>query len=90
MRSYKLVLLLKSDLTKEKKKKLLDLVVSWAGAKDTKVQEIGEKKLMYVIKHEKKGDYVALEFGSDKIDTGFEKRLVIQEDILRHLMIRTK
>lgn len=90
MRSYKLVLLLKSGLTKEKKKKLLDLISEWAHAKETKTQEIGEKKLMYPIKHEKKGDYVALEFGSDKIDTGFEKRLIISEDILRHLMIRTK
>lgn len=90
MRSYKLVLLLKSDLGKEKKKKLLEQVEVWAGAKDSKVTEIGEKKLMYSIKREKMGDYVSLEFGSDKIDIGFEKRLVIQDDILRHLMVRVK
>ncbi len=90
MRSYKLVLLLKSDLTKEKKKKLLDQVEALAGAKDTKTTELGEKKLTFTIKSEKKGDYVALEFGSEKIDPGFEKRLVIQDDILRHLMIRVK
>ncbi|MGE5042056.1 MAG: 30S ribosomal protein S6 [Candidatus Levyibacteriota bacterium] len=90
MRSYKLVLLLKSDLGKEKKKKLLDQVETWAGAKETKTEELGEKKLAYVIKRERKGDYVALSFGSDKISTDFEKRLVIQEDILRHLMVRMK
>lgn len=90
MRSYKLVLLLKSDLGKEKKKKLLDQVEAWAGAKETKVTELGEKKLMYTIQHEKKGDYVALEFGSEKVEPDFEKRLVINDDILRHLMVRVK
>ncbi len=90
MRSYKLVLLLKSDLAKEKKKKLLDQVETWVGAKETKTTELGEKKLMYTIKREKKGDYVFLEFGSEKIDPGFEKRLVISDDILRHLMIRVR
>ena len=90
MRSYKLVLLLKSDLTKDKKKKLLDQVEVWAGAKEAKTEELGEKKLAYTIKHEKKGEYVALSFGSEKVTQDFEKRLVISEDILRHLMIRTK
>lgn len=90
MRSYRLVLVLKSGVTKEKKKKLLDQIDGWAGAKETKVIELGEKKLMYTIKHEKKGEYVSLEFGSEKIPTDFEKRLIIQDDVLRHLMIRTK
>lgn len=90
MRTYKLVMLLKSDLTQEKKKKLLDTVGTWAGAKESKTEELGEKKLAYVIKHEKKADFVSLQFGSEKITPDFEKRLVIQEDILRHLMIRTK
>lgn len=90
MRSYKLVLLFKSDLGKDKKKKILDQVETWAGAADSKITELGEKKLSYTIRKERKGDYVALEFGSEKIDPGFERRLSIQDDILRHLMIRTK
>lgn len=90
MRSYKLVLLLKSDLTKDKKKKLLDQIETLAKATDAKTEELGEKKLTYTIKREKKADFVALTFNSDKISTDFEKRLVIQEDILRHLMIRVK
>lgn len=90
MRTYKLVLLLKSDLGKDKKKKLLDQIETWAGAKETKVDELGEKKLAYTIKHERKGDYVSMSFGSEKVSTDFEKRLVIQEDILRHLMLRVK
>lgn len=90
MRSYKLVLVLKSGQTKDKKKQLLDQINGWVGAKDAKSTDLGEKKLMYVIKHEKKGEYVVLEFQSEKISTDFEKRLIIQDDILRHLMIRTK
>lgn len=90
MRNYKLVVVLKGDLTKEKKKKMLESIETWAGATDTKITELGEKKLAYTIKREKKGDYLEMNFNSDKIDTGFEKRLINQDDILRHLMIRVK
>lgn len=90
MRSYKLIVVLKSDLGKEKKAKLLETVGTWAGATDSKTIELGEKKLAYAIKKERKGDYVALEFGSENIDQGFERRLAVQDDILRHLMIRIK
>lgn len=88
MRSYKLIVVLKGDLSKDKKKKMLETIETWAGALDTKVTELGEKKLAYTIKREKKGDYVEMNFNSEKIDTGFEKRIVNQDDILRHLMIR--
>lgn len=90
MRSYKLVLLLKSDITREKKKKVLSQIETWVGAKDVKTTELGEKKLSYVIKKEKKGEYLTLEFQSEEVPTDFEKRLVVNEDILRHLMLRTK
>lgn len=90
MRNYKLVVVLKGDITKDKKKKILDQVATWAKATEVKTTELGEKKLTYSIKHEKKGDFVTLEFQSESIDPGFEKRLVITEDILRHLMIRVK
>lgn len=90
MRNYKLVVVLKGDLTKEKKKKMLESIETWAGATDTKITELGEKKLAYTIKREKKGDYLEMNFNSDKIDTGFEKRLINQDDILRHLMLRVK
>lgn len=90
MRSYKLIVVLKGDLTKDKKKKMLDSVETWAKATDMKITELGEKKLTYTIKREKKGDYVEMNFNSENIETGFEKRLVNQDDILRHLMIRVK
>ncbi len=90
MRNYKLIVVLKGDITKDKKQKMLENIQTWAGAVDTKVSELGEKKLAYTIKREKKGDYVALNFNSENIAVDFEKRLINQDDILRHLMIRVK
>ncbi len=90
MRNYKLIVVLKGDLPKEKKKKTLESIETWAGAKETKISELGEKKLAYTIKREKKGDYVAMQFDSENIATDFEKRLINSDDILRHLMIRVK
>ena len=88
MRNYKLIVVLKGDLSKETKKKTIENIETWVHAKETKVTELGEKKLAYTIKREKKGDYVVMEFGSENVAVDFEKRLVNSDDILRHLMIR--
>ena len=91
MRSYKLVLLLKSELKKADSEKLLDDVRKWIGviAKE-KVTDIGEKKLAYPIKKEKKGNYLLVEFDTEKLIDGFNKRLMLADSILRHLLIRIK
>ena len=89
MRSYNLVLLLKSDIKKEQKEKLLESVLKWAGKIDKeKVNPIGEKKLAYPIKREKKGDYVAISFEAERVDDELEKKLKVNDSILRHLLIR--
>lgn len=55
MRIYKLVLLLKSELKKEEKTKLIDEVKVWIGKPSKeKVTEIGERKLAYPVKKKKK------------------------------------
>lgn len=90
MRSYKVVLVLKSDLTKDKKQKLLETVEKLSSLKTVKTDELGEKKLAYTIKREKKGDYVALSLEGEVLLPDFEKRMIIIEDILRHLTIRVK
>ncbi len=89
MRSYNLVLLLKSDIKKEQKEKLLDDIKKWAGKieKET-VSLIGEKKLAYPIKKERKGDYVSIVFEAEKVDDELEKKLRINDSVLRHLLIR--
>ncbi len=89
MRNYRLVLLLKSELSKEKKKTLLDDVQKWAGEVEKgEIKELGEKKLAYPINREKKGDYVLYSFTSEKVADDLEKKVQLQESVLRHLLIR--
>ena len=91
MRSYQLVLLLKSELKKAESDKLLDDVRKWIGKIDKeKVTDIGEKKLAYPVRKEKKGNYLLVEFDTEKLIDGLNKRLMLADSILRHLLIRTK
>ena len=88
-RKYRLVLILKSELKKEAKEKLLTQVKSWGGkiSKDS-IKELGEKKFSYPIKGVQKGDYVLVEFESDAVSAELENKVRIHEDILRHLLVR--
>lgn len=88
-RNYRLVLVLKSELKKDAKDKLLADVKSWGGkiAKD-KVTDLGEKKFAYSIKGNLKGDYVLMEFESDAVSADLENKVRINDDVLRHLLVR--
>jgi len=89
MKSYKLVLLLRSDIKKDDKDKLFGEVKSWLpDMANDKVESIGEKKLAYQIKHEKAGEYVVYNFESDKVTGDLNRRLLLKNEILRHLVIR--
>jgi ribosomal protein S6 len=89
MRQYRLALVLKSGMTKEQKDALLKEVKGYAGNVDKeKVEELGEKKFAYPLKKERKGEYVSVEFTSDKVMDEFERRLILKEEILRHLLVR--
>lgn len=92
MRIYDLVLVFKSSVNDEKRKKLTDSVLSWAkGAKATKTEQWGSKPLSYPIKKQLSGNYVYLIMESELgVPTDFEKKILAQEDILRHLLVRTK
>lgn len=90
MRNYQLVLLLKSDLKKEQKEKLFEEVKKLLGnLKSDKIDSLGVKKLFYPIKKERKGEYTILNFETDKTDQDLNKRLLIKDEILRHLLIRS-
>lgn len=91
MRLYQFVVVLRSSLSEAKQKKLLDLIKDWF--KDLKIlkeENWGQKVLSYPIKKEKSGHYVYLELEGNSIPTDFEKRLLREEDVLRHLVIRSK
>lgn len=92
MRIYDLVLVFKSSLADDKRKKLTDTVVSWVkDAKATKTEEWGSKPLSYPIKKELSGNYVYLTIESEiGVPTDFEKKILAHTDVLRHLLVRTK
>ncbi|MCL4419370.1 30S ribosomal protein S6 [Patescibacteria group bacterium] len=90
MRNYQLVLVLKASLSEAQRKKLLEVIKSWL--KDVKIakeEEWGQKPLAYSIKRESSGFYLNLLLeAKDSFPLDFEKKLVSQDDILRHLLLR--
>lgn len=89
MQNYKLVLLLRSSIKKEEKEKLFSSISKWvATSKNDKQESLGDKKLAYPIKKELKGEYVVMNFDANTIPKDFAKRVVNQEGVLRHLLIK--
>ena len=89
MRKYKLVIVFKSDIKKEAKEKLLKDVKIWSGkTSNDKITELGEKKFAYPIKGNQKGDYVLVEFESESVSKELDEKIRINDDILRHLIVR--
>lgn len=93
MRFYELVLVLKTSLSEADRKKLLATVTEWLGDKTkiAKEEEWGQKPLAYSIKKELAGFYHKVNLESEAgIAQDFEKKLLQNASILRHILIRTK
>lgn len=92
MREYELAVVLRTSPSETERKKCLSTIKEWLkGLKILKEEEGGQKKLSYPIKKEQSGFYYFLLFeGESSIPSDFEKRLLGQKDILRHLLIRRK
>src|SRR5579859_7902592 len=92
MRNYQLVLIFRSSFSETQRKKSLDTIKEWLkGLKITKEDAWGEKTLAYPIKRETKGIYHLLFVEGDAaVPTDLDKRLSANENILRHLLVRTK
>ena len=91
MRAYELALVLKASLTSTQRKKVLDAIKSLL--KDLKIikeEEKGEKQLSYKIKKEESGFYMDFAFEGESIPSDFEKKMLNNENVLRHLLIRKK
>lgn len=90
MRNYQLVLVLKTSLSEANRKKLLETVKSYIkGAKFSKEEDWGEKVLSYKIKRETAGFYINYLFElKEELAKDFEKKLVSNDGILRHLLLR--
>lgn len=90
MRLYDVALVFRANTTGAAREKLLDGIKKWLGdAKVIKVDDWGKKQLAYPIKKEKEGSYFILSVESEEgIKGDFEKRILMEEAILRHLVLR--
>lgn len=92
MRVYDLVLVLKASLSDTQRKKLVaDLKDKLKDAKVTKEEEWGQKPLAYKIKRELAGFFHLMQLETENaLDTGLDKRLRDNDNIIRHLLLRKK
>lgn len=104
MRTYELTLVLRPSLKEADRKKLLETVKDWLGKiKIAKENDWGQKALAYEIKKEDAGYYIMLELEAEDpsykgtveerkggVPTDFEQRLLRNDSIIRHLLLRTK
>lgn len=90
MRKYELVLVLNSSLSDAQRKKIVESIKELAKtAKITKEDDWGQKPLSYPINKELLGHYLDLNLESEEaISPDLEKRLITQEGLLRHLLLR--
>lgn len=89
MRTYKLVLVLKSTLSDAERKKFLESIKAWmTDLKIVKENEWGQKPLSYTIKKQVSGFYLEFELEGEKIPLDLEKKLLMSDNVLRHLLLR--
>ena len=92
MRNYEIMVIVKSNLEVENAKKEIEnikKIITDGKGKVVSTNEMGQRKRAYPIKKEINGLYYVLTFSSDN-DTlnELERRIKINENILRHLIIR--
>lgn len=91
MRSYELILVAKSSLTEALRKKLvLGIKALLKDLKIVKENEVGQKSLAYKIKRETSGFYFDFVLEGENVPVDFEKKLLENDNVLRHLLLRTK
>ena len=92
MRTYELLLVIRTSVTEANRKKLLETVKSWL--KDTKIvseDEWGQKAFAYPIKKEQSGFYHLMNLEAlAGVPNDVEKRILGNDGILRHILIRKK
>ena len=92
MNDYELTMILDPDLTSENQKKLLEKfkkLIEDSKGKTVKQEDLGKKELAYPINKKKNGAYFFWEIKvSAEAIRQLDKKLKIDEDIMRHLIIR--
>ena len=94
MAFYENTLVAKQDLAEKEIKTLKDKyndIIMKASGKVIKIEEWGLLNLAYKIKNYKKGFYIHFKFeGNNKTLNEIEKKLKIDNSIIRHLTVRYK
>lgn len=91
MRNYELVLVLRPKVSVADKKKLLDAIKVWLGKlKITKEEDLGTKVLSYPIKKETSGLYLSFILEGESVPLDLEKKVNASDNVIRHLLLRTK
>lgn len=91
-----MVLVLKTSLTPFERKKFFENLKAWLsglpagrqGLKITSENEWGQKPLSYPIKKEAAGFYLEMMLEGENIPSDFEKKLLTNDGVLRHLLLR--
>lgn len=92
MLNYEIMFIVKTTIEAEKQKKTIDSmkkIITDAKGKIVETKEMGEKKLAYPIKKELNGYYYVLKVeATPEVVAEFDRRALIDETILRHLIIK--
>ena len=90
MRTYELVLVLQASMSEAEQKKLLETIKKWLGEAQIKnINEWGKKTFVRPIKKLNEGFYLMLQITTESvIPADIEKRLLMENKILRHLLVR--
>lgn len=95
MRKYEIMFIVKPDLEETAIKKVADdmkTVLESSKAKVLEVKEMGQKELAYEMNKYKTGYYFlfTIETEKDEATKEFDRLALINENILRHLIVRVE
>ncbi len=92
MNKYEIMFIVKADISEEEVKSTVssfEKVLTDMGAKILESKDLGQKKLAYEIKKQVRGYYHLLNVECEsKAVKEFDRRALLDEKILRHLIIR--
>ena len=92
MNKYEIMFIVRADLSEDEEKatvKSFEKVLTDMGAKIINSKDLGQKKLAYEIKKQVRGYYHLLNVECDsKAVKEFDRKALIDEKIIRHLIIK--
>ncbi len=94
MRKYEIMYIIRPDLEEEKRKKLIESLGKVITDNDSEVEDVkewGMRELAYEIEKYKSGYYVVMNVkANDTARSEFERLIGMNEDVIRHIVIRNE